>query len=346
MGRNENRVRWWQLTVKVPAESAEAVAALLQEWPEVGGVAMEGDVAASPPHPEWGEWFDDSLLTRAKNIVLQVYLPELIPESEIRSRLAAALGAVAEAGLDVSGASDSVSLTLVDESAWDGVWKQDFRPFSVGRRLRIVPRWQTETVEGENSESASGRDSSAHFGESVDSSPASEPIELRLEPGMAFGTGTHETTQLCLEAIEDLVHPGQRVLDIGCGTAILAIAAAKLGAAQVTAIDIDPVAVDVASDNVHDNGVEQVVEVRQGDLLTAVDGDGYDLAVANILRNIIISLVPQAAVKLRRGGLLVTAGYVQSQAASVEEALIQNGLRVVDRRQRGDWVALVAVNER
>ncbi|MCL6631078.1 MAG: 50S ribosomal protein L11 methyltransferase [Alicyclobacillus herbarius] len=315
-------MRWWQLTVRVPSESAEALAALLQEWPEVGGVAMEGDVSTAPLHPEWGEWFDDSLLTGAKYVYIQVYLPEMTPEAEIRERIEDALAAVERSGLAVTDALASVKLRLVDESEWDSVWKQDFEPISIGRRLRIVPRWRAD----------------------VDNA-SDERIALRLEPGMAFGTGMHETTQLCLEALEDWVQPGRRVLDIGCGTAILAIAAAKLGATDVTAIDIDPVAVDVARENVQDNEVSDRVRVRQGDLLTAVSETGFDLAVANILRDIVIALAPQAAAKLRPGGVLISSGYVDTQAPPIEAALAEAGFRVAERRRRGDWLALVAVKE-
>ncbi|MCL6627030.1 50S ribosomal protein L11 methyltransferase [Alicyclobacillus shizuokensis] len=318
------KVRWWQLNVRVPSESAEALAALLQEWPEVGGVAMEGDVATAPGHPEWGEWFDDSLLTKARFTHIQVYVPELTREQEIRRRAEEALTKVEQGGLDIAGARASVGLRLVDESEWDNVWKQDFEPLSVGRRLRIVPRWQADA------------DTQEHLGR----------IALRLEPGMAFGTGMHETTQLCLEALEDFVRADSRVLDIGCGTAILAIAAAKLGAREATAIDIDPVAVDVARENVRDNRVDDRVQVRQGDLLTAVAESGFDLAVANILRDIIVRLAPQAAAKLRPGGVFISSGFVHEQTPPIEDALTRAGMRIVERRSRGDWLALVAVNER
>lgn len=312
-------MKWWQIRLAVPAEASEAVAARLQDWPEVQGVAMEGLWDAQPPHPEYGEWFDESLLY-SDAVQVTVYVPETVPEAVWRARLADDLAAVAAAGLDVGEAQGSVRGEQIDEESWASAWKEDFSPIPVGRRFIIVPRWlQAETE--------------------VD-----ERLPIVIEPGMAFGTGTHATTQLCLEAMEDLPVQGRRVIDIGCGTGVLSIGAARLGAVEVTAIDIDPVAVRTASANVGDNGLTDVVTVRQGDLLRGFPLQGrYDGAVANILRDIVIALAPQAARVLVPGGWFITSGFIHTQEAQVEEAVREAGFTVERRLRRDDWVAVVAV---
>jgi ribosomal protein L11 methyltransferase len=314
-------MKWWQIRLAVPAEASEALAARLQDWPEVQGVAMEGVWDATPPHPEYGEWFDESLLN-SDVIQVTVYVPETVAEAVWRARLAEDLAVVASAGLDVGEALDSVRGEQMDEESWASAWKEDFSPIPVGRRFIIVPRWLSDEAETD------GR------------------LPIVIEPGMAFGTGTHQTTQLCLEAMEVLPVEGRRVIDIGCGTGVLSIGAARLGAAEVTAIDIDPVAVRAAGANVGDNGLTGVVTVREGDLLRGFPlPHRYDGAVANILRDIVIALAPQAARALNPGGWFITSGFIHTQAGQVEQALRQAGFTVECRLQRDDWVALVAVRQ-
>jgi ribosomal protein L11 methyltransferase len=162
-----------------------------------------------------------------------------------------------------------------------------------------------------------------------------------LDPGMAFGTGLHPTTQLCLEALEQLAQPGAKVLDLGTGSGILAIAAAKLGAGSVTAVDNDPVAVKNARENVIANDVQEIVNVARGSL---EDASGhYDLAVVNILARVIVEMFREGLwERVRPGGKIVIAGIIVEQETQVIEALKQKELVLSGRQQRGDWVCLVA----
>lgn len=204
----------------------------------------------------------------------------------------------------------------VAEADWAEAWKAHYRPIRVGRRLVILPAWR-------------------------EASPAPDAVPICLEPGMAFGTGTHPTTQLCLAALEDYLQPGDHALDLGTGSGILAIAAAKLGAASVLALDTDPQAVRAARQNVRVNGVEQAVRVERGSLASAMGA--YHLTVANILASVIVEMLGQGlAETLSPGGILIVSGLLEGQAPQVAEALQSAGLRRAGRRQMDDWVALLA----
>ena len=204
----------------------------------------------------------------------------------------------------------------VVEADWAEAWKAQLKVLHIGQHIVIRPSW-------------------------LDYAPALNDVVIDLDPGMAFGTGLHPTTQLCLEALEGLVRPRMKVLDLGTGSGILAIAAAKLGARSVTAVDNDPVAVKTARENVTANGVQETVDVARGSL-----GDvagRYDLVVVNILARVIVEMLQEGlGSRLRSGGKLVAAGIIIDQEDQVIEALGQGQLALFDRRQRGDWVCLVA----
>ncbi len=208
------------------------------------------------------------------------------------------------------------SFRQVEEQDWAEAWKERLKVLRVGSHLVIRPSWL---------------DYKAELGDVV----------INLDPGMAFGTGLHPTTQLCLCALEEFVRPEMDVLDLGTGSGILAIAAAKLGAGKVLALDSDQQAARVARANVRESGVDQCVRVRQGSL---PDAPGvYDLVVVNILARVIMEMVRAGlAERLQRGGVLITAGITEDQASEVADALEQGGLKIVERRERGDWVSLLA----
>ncbi|WAH43786.1 50S ribosomal protein L11 methyltransferase [Alicyclobacillus fastidiosus] len=314
-------MHWWQVQFNVTHEASDAVAGLLQEFPDIQGVQLEGIGNVHVPHPEYGEWFDE-MIVPTEGVTVFVYFPETHEPGEIRSRVLAVVDKVSEAGLDVGHRAREIRVESVDDSSWLNAWKEHYHPIPVGDDLVIVPVWSQHDL----------------------------PPELRsrkriiVEPGMAFGTGTHQTTQLCTQALAQLDLGGKEVLDVGTGTGILAIAAARLGARRVTAIDIDPVAVDAARENVARNDLSDLISVQEGNLLAGYQQDAkFDVAVANILRDIVILLLPQVAQRLNAGGYLLTSGYIDTQAPAVEEALAQNGFEICERYQRDDWVATLAV---
>jgi ribosomal protein L11 methyltransferase len=206
------------------------------------------------------------------------------------------------------------------EEDWAEAWKKGYSVQHIGRRLVIAPSWEMYTPQGDE-------------------------IVVRLDPGMAFGTGLHPTTRLCLMALETWVRVGDRVLDVGTGSGILAIAAAKLGAAQVIGIDLDPVAVQVARDNIRLNGVADRVVIEEGTPDTVhLALHSLDRIVVNILADVIIALTPKLVTRLRPAGALIASGIIEEYADAVVEAFETAGLEVVERRQQKDWVALVATH--
>lgn len=214
-------------------------------------------------------------------------------------------------------------ITILEAESWAESWKAFFPPQHVGQHTVIVPTWH-------------------------EYEPSPGEIVIRLDPGMAFGTGLHASTRMCLVAIERLVQPGVNVLDVGTGSGILALSAALQGARSVWAIDNDPVAVEVARRNVALNQVEASVSVERstlgGNVAPEVPlhaGVAYDLLLVNILAEIIMAMAPAIARALREKGSFVASGIIQAKASKVAHTLEENGLVISDRLHEGDWVALV-----
>ena len=214
-----------------------------------------------------------------------------------------------------------MSLDNLADEDWENNWKQYYKPIEIGERLLVVPRW--ETVE------TAGR------------------VPLYLDPGLTFGTGDHATTRLCLAALEKTIHGGERVLDLGCGSGILSIAALRLGAAAARAVDIDRMCLDVACENAALNGLgRDVYTVEVGNVLTdaalrASLGGGYDVVLANIVADVIIGLAPLARGFLKEGGTFLCSGVIEGRQAEVEEALRAAGLAVLETHERKGWYAYI-----
>jgi len=209
----------------------------------------------------------------------------------------------------VIGAGTELTLKYVEEADWANAWKAFYKPFRVGRRLIVTPPWESPEL-------------------------ASDDIPLVIDPGMAFGTGSHPTTQLCLIALEDYVQLGQSVADVGTGSGILAIAAAKLGASPVAANDNDTLAVRIAGENAAANHVTVAVT-------EALTLGTYHILVANILADVIIGLADELISRLKPGGLLIASGIIDTREADVQNALQALSLFHVETRRQGEWVALV-----
>ncbi len=221
---------------------------------------------------------------------------------------------LARAGLH--GSLFSITISDIPEQDWMQKWKEGFEPVEIGERLMIAPSWKLPR------ESEGRR-------------------VIQIDPGMAFGTGTHETTRMCLEAIEKRWRGG-RLLDVGTGTGILAIAAARLAPeSSITAIDIDPQAVVVARENIEINGVTGSIEIVEGQPSDYV-GRRFDVVVANLTAEVIISLIDDLAGCLSAPGVMVMSGILTALRADVERAVVETGMTIIERREAGEWTALVA----
>jgi ribosomal protein L11 methyltransferase len=248
-----------------------------------------------------------------KRVVYRAYLPADERTDERVARLRERLAALRAAGVP---GEAQISLRPIGDQDWQEAWKAHFHTLQVAPNLVIAPSWERYQEKA---------------GEAV----------VVLDPGMAFGTGQHPTTRGCLTALARLVQPGWRVVDVGTGSGILAIAAAKLGAGRVLAIDEDESALAVAADNVRRNGVARQVELRAGNLLAGV-GEQAELILANIVAEAIVELAPQVLGHLAPGGRLVASGIVAAKQELVRQALGRAGLAVLEAWREGEWVTLVA----
>ena len=206
---------------------------------------------------------------------------------------------------------------LPEETDWQNAWKVHFSLLKLGRRLVVKPSW-------------------------IDYQAAPQEVVIELDPGMAFGTGYHPTTYMCLEALVERLRPGMEVLDLGTGSGILAIAAVKLGAAQVVALDIDPLAVRAARQNFRRVGVQRQVTLAQGTVPHALAQDGrFDLAVANISTRVVRERGPFVLPALKPGGVLICSGIIKEQREEVNDALLEAGFSLLEVVPREDWISLV-----
>lgn len=208
----------------------------------------------------------------------------------------------------------TVSLASVKQEDWESGWKAYYHPIDIGNRLAIVPSWETYKT---------------------------DRVVITLDPGMAFGTGTHETTSLCLQALDKLVSGGERVLDIGTGSGILAIAALKLGAREADGVDIDPMCVRTAAENAALNNVGDNFKVLVGDLSQKASGK-YDIICANIVANAILSLAPSIPALLADNGVFIASGIIDTRRDEVVNGLKVQGLNLVELIEKNGWVAIIA----
>ena len=214
-----------------------------------------------------------------------------------------------------------MTMDTMEDADWENNWKQYYKPMEIGERLLVIPQWETAEV--------------------------GDRVPLILEPGLTFGTGSHATTRLCLMALEKHVKPGMRVVDLGCGSGILSIAALKLGAAEARAIDIDDKCINVAYENAAMNGIgKDSYTVLSGNILTdqsAVEqlGGGYDIVVANIVSDIIIALAPQARYYMKEDALFLCSGIIDTRAEEVKGKLVEAGFEVLEERSADGWFSFL-----
>lgn len=307
-------VQWLEVSVVVDGEMAEAIADVMARFAP-GGVVIESTAVRLDDDREGGE--------PVGPLRVSAYLPMDEQVEETRQRLVESLWYLGRIRT-----MPTPQFRLVQQTDWAEAWKEHYHPIAIGERLMIVPAWLEP--------------------------PAGERLPIRIDPGMAFGTGTHPTTQLCLELVEALIPefhaktPNQPldVIDVGCGSAILSIAALKLGADRALGVDVDVEALDSARENAQINGVGPELQLGTGSVTEICEGRfalrRAPLVLANILSKILIRLFDDGMGKLvAPGGALVLSGILDEQVDEVLEAAREHGFELGERRQQGDWVALV-----
>lgn len=307
-------MKWNEVTVATASESVEAVANILMEQ-GASGVAIEDVLDVENFKSDaYGEILDkETYTTLSEGAQVTAYFPETIFLPEVLPIIKGAIDRLPEYGLAVG--KNEISTNEVVEEAWATAWKKYYHPVRISRYLTIVPSW-----------------------EKYQAKQADEKI-ITLDPGMAFGTGTHPTTRLTLQALEVYVRGGETVLDVGTGSGVLSIASKHLGAQTVYAYDLDEVAVRSAEENMQLNPIAHDVHVQANNLLTGVE-ETADIIVANILADIILLMIPDAWRLLKPEGTLIVSGIIEAKKQLVVEAMQAQGFEIDQVFTQKDWVAI------
>ncbi len=322
-------MKWNELTISTTEQAVEMIAHYLHEL-DAGGVSIEESGTLNKQRDtSLGQWYEHALNDIPEGrAIIKSYFQQDIDTDSLLLTLKQQVGGLSEFDIEVE--PISYEWNLVDDEDWANAWKQYFKPLKVSETLTIKPTWeQYDAAEGERI--------------------------IELDPGMAFGTGTHPTTALCLRTLESVVKGGEQVIDVGTGSGILAIGACRLGASRVLALDLDPVAVSSAIENTALNGLSAQITVQLSDLLGVLNAESLeesaeplgvqlpvDLVVANILAEIILLFVDDVLASLKPGGIYIASGVYKNKEQAVEEGLLAHGFEIVSKEREEDWIAFVA----
>ena len=310
-------MNWTEVTIKTTTEAVEAISNILMEE-RCGGVMIEDPkdfLFQKKNELDW-DYVEEEVFNKSgqDGVLIKTYIPEERNVLELIETVKARIALLPSFGLDIG--EGSVSLSNVNESDWANEWKKYYKPTKVGKKIVVKPSWEEyEKQEGD--------------------------LIIELDPGMAFGTGTHETTSMCIRELENYVDETKTVFDIGCGSGILAIAAAQLGAKEVVAGDLDEVAVKVSKENCEINNVSDKVVVKHGSLFEVVDFKA-DVIVANIIADIIKILAKDVSKFLKDDGVFISSGIILAKIDEVCQALEENGFEIVKVERLGEWSAIVS----
>lgn len=313
-------MQWREISVHTTTEGADMISSLLMELGAVGTEIVDRNDVPDPDKPGvYWELYDKKILENMpEDVLVKGWFEQDSDVEDTLRQLRDALNVYAGMDMGLDFGTLAIDQEHVKDEDWAEEWKKYYKPFRIGTHLVVKPTWEEYTAQPDD-------------------------IVIELDPGMAFGTGTHETTNMCMQLLEKHLKDGMRVMDVGTGSGILAIAAAKLGANNILAIDIDPDAVKVAIENVALNGAEQQVRVVVGDLCKS-EAMPCELAVANIVADAICMLAGPMTRHLEKDGLLICSGIIREKEQQVMDAALEAGYKLHDRIEKGEWVALCFVN--
>jgi ribosomal protein L11 methyltransferase len=308
-------MRWFEIKIYTDSMSVEAVTNMLYV------VGAEGIVIEDPNDEIFndsyeGDWdyVDEKVYDfDSKEAIVMGYCSDIDPD-EIKATLQVEVDQLEAFGLKKG--SGTIEVKEVVDDNWAHEWKKYFKPLKIGDRIVIKPTWEDYQVTGNE-------------------------MIIEMDPGSAFGSGTHETTSMCVEFTDKYMKEGDRVFDIGCGTGILGIAAAMLGAREVTCVDIDELAVVATKENIGLNHVGDKVQVFKGDLTDVLEGKA-DVVIANIIADVIIFLSKDVPNYLKDGGIFIASGIIHDKREAVKEALVENGFTILEVNTQGEWNAIAA----
>ncbi len=308
---------WIEVTIKTTTEAVEPITNILYEQ-GAGGAVIEDPkdfLFQKKNELDW-DYVEEEVFKKNEedDVLIKTYVSEEKNVMKFVEIIKQKVLGLKDFGIDIG--EGSVSLDQVNEADWANAWKAYYKPTKVGQRVVVKPTWEDCAIQDGD-------------------------LIIELDPGMAFGTGTHETTSMCIRELEKYVNKDSKVFDIGCGSGILAIAAAKLGAKEVVAVDLDEVAVKVAKENVLENKVEENVSVMHGNL-TDVIKDKADVIVANIIADIIKILAKDVQNFMKEDAIFISSGIILDKVEEVKESLIENGFEIVEVQKLGEWSAIVS----
>ena len=309
-------MEWIEVSIETTTEATEAVSSILYDA-GVSGVVIEdpNDLIFNKGEENSWDYVDESIFENPyEGAVVKAYLPETSDLTDKIELIRRSVGLLPQYGLDIG--KGEITTIEVHEEDWSQAWKKYYKTTQIGKRILVKP-----TCEDYHNDS--------------------NQLVIEMDPGMAFGTGTHETTMMCVIELENYVQSRSTVFDIGCGSGILGIAAAKLGAQKVIAVDIDKVAIDVTTQNVKHNAVEDIVDIRQGNLMEVVK-EKADIVVANIIAEVIILMSKDIKGFLAKDGVFIASGIILEKIDAVNESLIANGLDIVKVKKMGEWAVIVS----